>query len=92
MVDVLELVRHRCSSGIHPTHLHPNEQKRSPGTPVRNETAMNGAPELWVLQLQRRNPGLKPFELIRLFRGLKAPAPSERQQQRLFSAASGVLA
>jgi ATP-dependent DNA helicase RecG len=33
-------------SGFHPTHLHPSEQKRSPGAPVRGETAKDGAPEL----------------------------------------------
>jgi ATP-dependent DNA helicase RecG len=30
---------------VHPTHFHPNEQKRSPGAPVRGETAKDGAPE-----------------------------------------------
>jgi ATP-dependent DNA helicase RecG len=34
------------ASFLHPTLLHPNEQKRSPGTPVRGETAKDGAPEL----------------------------------------------
>jgi len=37
--------KHWLREGVHPTHLHPNEQKRSPGTPVRDETAMNGARE-----------------------------------------------
>jgi lipoprotein-releasing system permease protein len=31
------------SNDFHPTLLHPSEQKRSPGTPVRGETAKNGA-------------------------------------------------
>jgi ATP-dependent DNA helicase RecG len=31
---------------VHPTHLHPSEQKRSSGAPVRNETAKDGAPGL----------------------------------------------
>jgi lipoprotein-releasing system permease protein len=31
---------------LHPTLLHPSEQKRSPGTPVRGKTAKDGAPGL----------------------------------------------
>jgi DNA mismatch repair protein MutS len=34
----------KAPDGVHPTLLHPNEQKRSPGTPVRGETAKDGAP------------------------------------------------
>jgi lipoprotein-releasing system permease protein len=31
------------ASSVHPTLLHPSEQKRSPGAPVRGETAKDGA-------------------------------------------------
>ena len=34
------------AGSLHPTHLHPNEQKRSPGAPVRGEAAKDGAPGL----------------------------------------------
>src|SRR5258708_22783704 len=35
------------AGSVHPTLLHPSEQKRSPGAPVRGETAKDGAPELY---------------------------------------------
>ena len=34
------------ASGLHPTHLHPSEQERSQGAPVRGEAAKDGAPGL----------------------------------------------
>jgi ATP-dependent DNA helicase RecG len=42
------------AGSVHPTLLHPNEQKRSPGAPVRDETAKDGAPG-------QRGPGQSGF-------------------------------
>jgi ATP-dependent DNA helicase RecG len=52
--SLFEELEKQDMSGIHPTHLHPNEQKRSPGAPVRDETAKDGAPE-------QRGPGQSGF-------------------------------
>ncbi len=42
--------------GLHPTHLHPSEQKRSPGAPVRDETAKDGAPAwFWLCEEEKGN-------------------------------------
>src|SRR6266852_1971602 len=37
-------IKPATANTAHPTLLHPSEQKRSPGTPVRGETAKDGAP------------------------------------------------